>query len=307
MTELRLDGRRVVVTGGAAGIGRVIAEVFTAAGARVHVCDVDTAALDETLRLPRGGEPRRCAMSPISIRSRASSPSVAESLGGLDVLVNNAGIAGPTAQGRGDRRSRTGGARIDVDLSGPFYCAASRRPAAEGRRGRRVINMSSVAGRLGFPLRTPYAAAKWGSIGFTKSLAMELGPDRIRVNAIQPGVVEGPGSSPVIEAQARALGITPDEQRERSLATVSMRSMVTAREVADTALFLASDAGSTSPVRRSRCAPVWRRWHETVGPPEPERPSRRGRRARGMIGCVDATWPGAAGPRIASPETRGAP
>ena len=241
MTELHLDGLRAVVTAGASGIGRVIAETFTAAGARVHVCDVDTAALEQTLDSGAAVAATPCDVADVDQVARLFAE-VEESLGGLDVLVNNAGIAGPTAPV--DEIAVDDWRRcIDVDLSGAFYCTRLAVPLLKAAGGGSIVNMSSVAGRLGFPLRTPYAAAKWGLVGFTKSLALELGRDGIRVNAIQPGGVEGDRIESVIEAKALALGITPDEQRERMLANVAMRSTVTPQEIADTALFLVSDAG----------------------------------------------------------------
>jgi len=109
--------------------------------------------------------------------------------------------------------------------------------------GGSVVNLSSAAGRLGFPFRTPYAAAKWAVVGFTKSLSMEVGTDNIRVNAIQPGVVEGDRIDRVIDAKAKALGISFEEQRKISLERVSMKTMVSPQDIANMALFLASDAG----------------------------------------------------------------
>jgi len=109
--------------------------------------------------------------------------------------------------------------------------------------GGSVINLSSAAGRLGFPFRTPYAAAKWGIVGFTKSLAMEVGTDSIRVNAIQPGVVEGDRINQVIDAKAKAVGISFEEQKKIALERVSLHTMVSPFDIANMALYLASDAG----------------------------------------------------------------
>ena len=106
---------------------------------------------------------------------------VKRDLGGLDVLVNNAGIAGPTGEGRG-HQPEDWDRCIDVDLNGMFYCTRLAMPMLKAAGGGSIINLSSAAGRLGFPLRTPYAAAKWAVVGFTKSLSMEAGPDNIRVN-----------------------------------------------------------------------------------------------------------------------------
>jgi NAD(P)-dependent dehydrogenase (short-subunit alcohol dehydrogenase family) len=167
---------------------------------------------------------------------------VRKHLGGLDVLVNNAGIAGPTGKveeiGNEDWRRC-----IDIDLNGMFYCTRLAMPMLKAAGGGSIINLSSAAGRLGFPYRTPYAAAKWGVVGFTRSLSMEVGMDNIRVNAIQPGVVEGERIDRVIEAKAKAVGISFEEQKRISLERVSMRSMVSPQDIANMALFLASDAG----------------------------------------------------------------
>jgi len=124
-----------------------------------------------------------------------------------------------------------------------FYCTRLAVPMLKASGGGSIINLSSAAGRLGFPFRTPYAAAKWGVVGFTKSLSMEVGTDNIRVNAIQPGVVEGERIDRVIEAKAKAIGISVEEQRKISLERVSMHTMVSPQDIANMALYLASDLG----------------------------------------------------------------
>jgi NAD(P)-dependent dehydrogenase (short-subunit alcohol dehydrogenase family) len=240
--ELRADGRRVLVTAGASGIGRAIVEVLADAGARVHVCDVDEAAL-AALREARpevGATPADVADDAAVDRLFGE---VAASLGGLDVLVNNAGIAGPTAPVEeidpADWRRC-----LEVDLTGQFLCARRAVPMlkAAGPSGA-IVNLSSAAGRLGYAFRTPYAAAKWGVIGLTQSLAKELGPDGITVNAILPGVVEGPRIERVIQARATALGIGYEEMERRYLEKVSLRRKVTGEDVAHMVLFLVSPLG----------------------------------------------------------------
>ena len=109
--------------------------------------------------------------------------------------------------------------------------------------GGAIINLSSAAGRFGYAFRSPYAAAKWGVIGFTQSLAKELGPENIRVNAILPGIVEGPRITGVIQARADQYGVSYAEMEKTYLDRVSMRRMVTAQDVAAAALYLASPAG----------------------------------------------------------------
>ena len=133
---------------------------------------------------------------------------------------------------------------LAVNLDGQFLCARRAVPLLKAAGGGLIVNLSSAAGVFGFPLRTPYSASKWGVVGFTKSLAMELGPDKIRVNAICPGVVEGERIERVIAAKAEALGITHEEMRERLLANVSLRTSVTADDIAAMILYLASDAGA---------------------------------------------------------------
>ncbi len=238
------QGLRVLVTAGAAGIGRAIAQTFAVHGARVHICDVDQAALDACGR----GQPdigRSLAdVSRVEDVERLLAD-VKRQLGGLDVLVNNAGIAGPTAKVE-DIQPADWERCIAVDLNGMFYCTRLAMPLLKtnGReRGGSVINMSSVAGRLGMGMRTPYSAAKWAVVGFTKSLALEAGPDGIRVNCIQPGNVEGERINRVIEAKAKVFGASFEQQKQSLLDTTSLRTFVTAQDIANMALFLATDAG----------------------------------------------------------------
>ncbi len=239
--EISLKGRRVLITAGAGGIGKVMTETFVAAGARVHICDVVQSALEEIARALPGVTATLCDISNLDQVSKMFAD-VKQHLGGLDVLVNNAGIAGPT--GKIEEISLEDWRRcIDIDLNGMFYCTRLAMPMLKAAGGGAIINLSSAAGRLGFPFRTPYAAAKWGVIGLTKSLSMEVGPDNIRVNAIQPGVVAGERIDRVIDAKAKALGITFDEQKQRSLEKVSMQTMVSPQDIANMALYLASDLG----------------------------------------------------------------
>ena len=231
----------MLVTAGAAGIGKAFAERFAAASAKVFICDVDRAALD-ALRASRpeiGGCVADVA-DPQQVDAMFDAASAF--LGGLDVLINNAGIAGPTAPVESIEIAdwdRT----IAVDVNGMFYCTRRAVPLLKQAGGGSIINLSSVAGRLGYPLRTPYAAAKWAVVGFTKSLAMELGPANIRVNAIQPGFVEGERIERVISAKAEALGVSHDDYKRQLLAKVSLRRPVSPLDIANMALFLATDVG----------------------------------------------------------------
>jgi len=239
--NLSAQGLRVLITAGAAGIGRAMASLFLEHGARVHICDIDEQALADCARaLPA------VTQTAADVSQRADVErlfaDVRGALGGLDVLVNNAGIAGPTAKIE-DIAPEDWERTIAVDLTGMFYCARLAMPMIKAAGGGSIVNLSSSAGRFGYPLRAPYSTAKWGVVGFTKSLAAEAGPDGVRVNCIQPGLVAGARMDGVIAARAQARGVPFATQRDEFLRTVSMRTFVTAEDVANVALFLVTDAG----------------------------------------------------------------
>lgn len=167
----------------------------------------------------------------------------AQQFGGLDVLVNNAGIAGPTA-GIADIAPQELDATLDINLASQFHTVRHALPALRAAGGGSIINISSVAGRMGVPMRTPYAATKWGVVGLTRSLAVELGGYGIRVNALLPGLVAGPRIDRVIEARARNMGLTVEEETRLELSGVSLRQFVRAADIANMALFLASPFGA---------------------------------------------------------------
>ena len=237
-----LKGQRAVITAGAAGIGLAIANCLAKAGAQIAVCDVDENALTAC----RAAHPDWTVLHcDVSSRTDADAfmQAVHQVFGGqLDVLVNNAGIAGPTA-GIEHIEPDDWDRCLAVNLTGMFLITRRAVPMLRAAGGGAIINLSSAAGKLGFPKRSPYSATKFGIIGVTETLAMELGPDQIRVNAILPGVVAGDRQDRVLTAKAQANGISLDEQRRRAVASVSMRTMVEAEDIAQAALFLASPAG----------------------------------------------------------------
>jgi len=240
--ETGLSGKRAIVTAGANGIGRAITETLMAAGARVHICDVDEARIAATCAALPGLGATLADVSDVAAVDRLFDEAIA-AMGGLDILVNNAGIAGPVAPV--DEIDPEDWRRcIAVDLDGPFLCARRAIPPIRAAGGGSIVNISSTAGLFGFPNRSPYAAAKWGVIGFTKTLAMEQGPNGIRVNAICPGSVSGPRIDAVIAGAAKADGITEEAMRDIWLRQVSMRTFVEAQDIANMVLFICSDAGA---------------------------------------------------------------
>jgi NAD(P)-dependent dehydrogenase (short-subunit alcohol dehydrogenase family) len=241
--DLGIEGLRVLVTAGAGGIGREIAQAFAREGAKVHVCDVDEKALAS---LKKASPKITQSSADVADRNDVERlfAEVIEALGGLDALINNAGIAGPTgpvesiAPAEWDRC-------LAVNITGQFNCARLAVPYLRKSKNASIVNMSSAAGRLGFPLRTPYSSSKWAVVGFTKSLAMELGGAGIRVNAIQPGIVEGERIRRVFEAKAKARKISFEKMQAEALSFVSMRTMVTPQQLADAILFICSPRGRT--------------------------------------------------------------
>ena len=233
-----IEGLRVLVTAGAAGIGLETARAFLEEGARVHVCDVDERALSAL----RSSDPELSAtLADVSDRAAVDGlfDDLLSRLGGLDALVNNAGISGPT--GRVEEIAPSAWDEcIAVCLTGQFNCVRLAVPLLKRSANASITNLSSVAGRFGYPLRTPYAAAKWGVIGLTKSLSRELGEYGIRVNAILPGLVTGDRRTRMLEDKAAKTGRSAADVARDFVANSSLKDPVTARQIADQILFLAS-------------------------------------------------------------------
>src|SRR6201989_2815182 len=241
--DLDIKGLRVLVTAGANGMGLAIARAFVAEGAKVHACGVDEAALSELAASDPAITQTPCDVSDRAAVTKLFADATGK-LGGLDVLVNNAGVAGPTAKVE-EMHPDDWDRCLDICLTGQFNCTRLAVPLLRQSKNASIVNISSAAGRLGFAMRTPYAAAKWGVIGFTKSLSIELGPDNIRVNAILPGLVAGDRQRRVMEAKAQQRGISFAEMERTAFSYTSIKSYVTPQQIADQILFLCSPRGKT--------------------------------------------------------------
>ncbi|WP_282606249.1 SDR family oxidoreductase [Pelagibius sp. Alg239-R121] len=242
---MRLPGlkdQRVAITAGAGGIGLAIARTLHAQGARVAICDVNARAL-ETARSELGDCPFIVADVSDPAAVDGFFDLIGTKLGGLDALINNAGIAGPTG-GIEDITVDDWKRCIDICLTGQFLCARRAVPMLRAAGGGSIVSMSSAAGKHGYAFRTPYSSAKFGVIGLTQSLAKELGPQNIRVNAILPGIVAGPRIEGVIRDRATATGVSYADMEADYLQKTSLRRMVTMEDVARTVAFLLSDAGA---------------------------------------------------------------
>lgn len=234
--ETRLDGQRAAVSAGAGGLGLVIAETLAAAGASVFVCDIDEQALEA---LPGHIEG---ALADVSDAAAAAAWLDPIAQVGVDLLVNNAGEAGP-AKPLEEVTPEEWRRCLAVGLDGQFHCARRVIPSMKSRKSGAIINISSTAGYMGMPCRAPYTAAKFGVIGLTRTLAMELGRHGIRVNAVAPGAISGERMDRVIAAQAAAEGRSEANVRALYLDGTSMGAFVSPQEVADLVVFLASERG----------------------------------------------------------------
>ena len=241
--ELGSQDLRVLVTAGASGIGLRVARAFAGEGARVHVCDIDPAALAALAASDPALTRSRCDMGDRAQVAAMFGEAIA-GLGGLDVLVNNVGIAGPT--GRVDAINPEDWDRcVEVNLTGHFNATRLAVPHLAKSKNASIVNFSSAAGRFGFALRSPYAAAKWAVVGFTKSVAIELGPLGIRCNAILPGIVAGERIRRVFEAKAQVRGQSYAEVEASALSRTSLHTYVEPEQLADLILFITSRRGRT--------------------------------------------------------------
>jgi NAD(P)-dependent dehydrogenase (short-subunit alcohol dehydrogenase family) len=237
------ENQRVLVTGGASGIGECIAKAFQLDGARVHICDTDEKAVEQMRAAHPGSITATIAdvSDPEAVdRLFDDAQSV---LGGLDVLINNAGIAGPIGPVE-DISPEAWRRTIEVNLDGQFLCSRNAVPLLKSAGGGCIINISSTAGLGGCPNRSPYVASKWAIIGLTKTLAMELGVFGIRVNAICPGSVEGERIRRVMKADAEALGKSVEEVEANYVEGNSMRTLIRPEEIADLARFLCAESST---------------------------------------------------------------
>ncbi|MBC8364625.1 MAG: SDR family oxidoreductase [Actinobacteria bacterium] len=234
--EQRTEPQCVVVTAGASGIGLAMVEAFVSAGARVHVADLPGQGDD----LPDGVGFTGGDVSDAADVDRLFDDAVG-SLGSVDVLCNNVGIAGPT--GPIEELGVEGwDETMAVNVRSMFLCCRRVVPLMREAGGGVILNTSSTAGVVGFPLRAPYAASKWAVVGLGATLAMELGEFGIRINTLCPGSVGGDRMDRVIAAESASTGFGVEQIRGHYEDQVSMRTFVDGRDIAAMAVFLASPA-----------------------------------------------------------------
>ena len=243
---MRLNNKVAIVTGGGVGIGRAISLAFASEGVAVVVAARTLPRLEAVADDIRSRGGRAIAIQTDVSDENQVKKMVAQTLneyGQIDILVNNSGIGGPTINVV-DIKLDDWNEVLAINLTGAMLCAREVLKSMIARRSGNIINISSGAGRGGFAMRSPYCVSKWGIIGLTQTLAMEAGEYNIRVNCIAPGPVEGERIENVMKARAEATGLTYEAVRSRSTADAALGRMVTATEIASTAVFLVSDESS---------------------------------------------------------------
>jgi len=241
--DLGINGLRVIVTAGGSGIGYAIAQAFVREGAKVHICDIDQAVLDAVTVASPEITRSQCDVADRDAVSRLFADALSV-LGGLDCLVNNAGIGGPIKPVQ-DIEPDEWDRCINVSLTGHFNCTRLAVDHIKKSQNASIINVSSAAGKFGFQNRSPYSAAKWGVIGFTKSISRELGQYGVRCNALLPGVVNGDRVRRLVDNMAKAGGKTIKQVESEWMALASVKEMISPEQLADMVLFLASPRGRT--------------------------------------------------------------
>ncbi len=241
MNKLKLSNKNIVISAAADGIGWCIAEFCINEGANVFISDID----DKKILVRKKHEKynKNLFINKLDASNQKNVKKyfqeIKKKYNSIDALVNNIGISGPTGNLENisiEDWQKT----INININSHFYFTKYAIPFLK-KNGGSIINLSSTAGIHGFAMRTPYAASKWAVIGITKSLAIELGDYKIRVNAICPGSVSGDRMNRVIKAKAKSIGVNPNKIKKDYESMVSLKTFVDKEDIARAAIFLISD------------------------------------------------------------------
>jgi len=244
---MKLRNQAAIVTGAGQGIGKSIALALAREGAAVLLCGRRQETLEDVAQEIKQID-GRAVVSVTDVSDEGAVNKMIEfavsQFGRLDLLINNAGVVGPTAPVTNVSREDWDEV-MAVNLTGPFLCARAAIPHLLEQRAGKIINISSIAGKMGYALRSPYSASKWGLIGLTRTLALELGPHNIQVNAICPGPVAGPRMQAVIAHRAKELGQSEAEVERTYVQGTALKRMVDPEHVAALVVFLCSSDGNS--------------------------------------------------------------
>lgn len=233
--------RKVFISAGGSGIGRCIAEAFLKHGDDVFVCDIHAEHLNQFQQAYPKLHTYQADLADIAALPAVFQAAL-QALGGLDILINNTGISGPTVAAE-ELSLDDWNLVLNLNLNSTFVISKLAIPYLKQSAGGVMLNLSSIAGRMGYPYRLAYSTSKWGLIGFTKTLSMELGPHNIRVNAILPGAVDGDRVQRVLQARADVAQTSLEQVTQNALKNQSLKYFVNPQHIADLCVFLASDSG----------------------------------------------------------------
>ena len=237
-----LKNKKIIISARASGIGWAITKVCVAKGASVYLCDIDPKAINKLKKHPSYN--KRIFVSEIDASDETEVIDffqlVKKKFKKLDALINNVGIAGPTGTIEKLDSSEWENT-LQVNVNSHFYFNKLAIPLLKKTRSASIINISSGAGIMGFPLRSPYAASKWAVVGVTKTLAMELGKYKIRVNAICPGTIKGDRMKRVIKDKAKFTKVSTKKIENEFVSMASMNSWVYEDDIGKMCAFLISD------------------------------------------------------------------
>ena len=236
-----LKNKKIVISAGASGIGWATTKICVAKGASVYLCDIDNLALNKIKKHPQYNKKIFAANVDASKESAVIKffKDIKKKFKYLDGLINNVGIAGPTGSIE-KLNSRDWVRTLYVNVISHFYFTKQTIPLMKKSKYGSIINISSGAGIMGFPLRSPYAASKWAVVGMTKTLAMELGKYKIRVNAICPGTIKGDRMKRVIRDKAKFTKIATKKIEKEFVSMASMNSWIYEDDIGKMCAFLVS-------------------------------------------------------------------
>ena len=242
MTNQSLKNKRIIISAGASGIGLATAKVCLARGAYVYICDIDIKFLNKLNKHPLKNKRLFAYLCDASNEYQVSDffEKIKKKTKKIDALINNVGIAGPTGSLE-KLRSKDWEKTLHIDVNSHFYFTKKAIPLLKKTKNGSIINISSTAGILGFPLRSPYAASKWAIIGVTKTLAMELGKFNIRVNAVCPGTIKGDRMKRVIRDKAKFTKISKKSIEKDFVSMSSMKQWVLEEDIGKMCSFLISE------------------------------------------------------------------
>ena len=237
-----LKNKKIIISAGASGIGWSTAKLLLSRGATVYICDIDKKFINKTKKHPLNNKKLFSYECDASNENQVSIffKQISKKTKKIDALINNIGIAGPTGTIE-KLKSKDWEQTLKVNVISHFYFSRLAIPMLKKNKNGTIINFSSTAGIFGFPLRSPYAASKWAVIGITKTMAMELGRFKIRVNAICPGTIKGDRMGRVIRDKAKFLKVSKKSVEKEFVSMTSLNNWIYEEDIGKMSCFLISD------------------------------------------------------------------